>query len=86
MAEVSQYKIELREIAQMILERQGVTKGRWAVGVNFNVGGAEAGPSPELIRPSMLVSVDSLNVTLAPPNATGPQIIDLDALAAPKAK
>lgn len=65
MAEISQYKFELKEIAQTLLAKQGIHSGKWTIGVGFMVTGAEAGPTPEQIRPAMIVSIDHLLLTAA---------------------
>lgn len=80
MAEASQFKFDLKEIGKMLLEKEGITTGKWSIGVGFNAIGAEAGPSPEVIRPSLIVAVDHFLLTST--TVDGPLVIT----AAPKGK
>lgn len=74
MAEISQYKFDLKEVAQVLLEKQGVTSGKWTIGFGFNIAGAEAGPNPDAIRPSMVISVDHFLMTAA--EKDGPLVVE----------
>lgn len=76
MNNATQYQFELAEIARMLLARQNIKEGRWTVGVGFAVSTAHAGPSPEAVRPSMIVSVDKIMLSRAEPNTPEQLVID----------
>ncbi len=58
MSEITQYKFDLTDIAYMLLEKQGIVTGKWRVGFGFTITAADAGPSKDQARPSMVLSVD----------------------------
>ena len=83
MAEATQYNFDLAEVAELLIRKAGLTDGLWAIGVNFNIGIAMAGPDKEHVRPSALVGVDQLILTRA--TEPGPLVCDA-ALITAKAK
>ena len=76
MAEVSQYKFDLQEVAKLLLEKEAIHHGRWKIGVNFSIGAVEAGPTPDKVSPGMVVSVDQFLLTAVGKNEAGPLIVD----------
>ena len=74
MAEPSQYKFELNEIAQTLLAKQGIHSGKWKIGIGFTLVPLEAGPEPGKFRPSIIVSVD--HVLLTATAEDGPLTVD----------
>lgn len=76
MAEPTQYKFELAEVAKNLLEKQGISQGKWKIGVNFTVAAVEAGPTPEGRRPSMVISVDHVLLTETDATDSGPLVVD----------
>jgi hypothetical protein len=76
MNNATQYQYELVEIARMLLAKQGIKEGRWTLGVGFAISAAHAGPSPDAVRPSMVVSVDKIMLSRAEPNTPEQLVID----------
>ena len=74
MSNVTQYQFELREVARLLLKKQGISEGLWTIGMNFGLAPVLAGPEPGKERPSMLVSVDKILLTRA--NEAGPMTVD----------
>jgi hypothetical protein len=64
------------EVAKLLLKRQGITKGKWTLGIAFNLAATIAGPTPESARPTMLVGVDKLILQKADPNTPPAMIVD----------
>ena len=64
MAQVAQYDVSLREVGEYILSKNGITEGKWMVGVSFgvNVGNSAFAPS-QPAKPTAAVSVDGLAIT-----------------------
>lgn len=63
MAEPGQYEFDLKEVAELLARKAGVTKGLWQVGVKFGFAAINAGPSEQELRPSGIVSVVGLGLT-----------------------
>jgi hypothetical protein len=76
MSNATQYQFDLLEVAKLLMKQQGITEGRWAIGVGFNVMAGHAGPSPEAARPSMIVSVDKINIGRADENTPDSMVVD----------
>ncbi len=74
MAGATQYSFDLLEVGEILLNRENIREGLWTVGVMFAGTPAEAGPNPESIRPSMVISVDKFLLTRA--DKKGPLVID----------
>lgn len=68
MSNATQYQFELTEVARILLKKQGIKEGRWTLGVGFNLSPAHAGPTPDSVRPSIIVSVDKLVLSRAEAN------------------
>lgn len=65
MAEPGQYTFELKEIAELLARRVGVTEGLWQVGVQFGFAAVNVGPTEQDTKPSGIVSVFSLALAKA---------------------
>ena len=74
MDNATQFQYELLEVAKLLLQKQGITEGYWTVGVNFGIAAAQAGPNPESVRPSMVISVDKVLISRA--TEPGPLTVD----------
>jgi hypothetical protein len=74
MENATQFQFEILEVGKLLLKKQGITQGMWTVGVNFAIGVTNAGPNPETIRPSAIVSVDKIVLSRA--EGPGPMIVD----------
>lgn len=78
MAEPTQFQFDLVEVGAMLLRKQGLKEGLWAVGVNFSLAAMEAGPSEDKKVPAVLVAVDKIQVTKV--DQRGPLVIDASSL------
>lgn len=76
MSNATQYQFELAEVARILLKKQGIKEGRWTLGIGFNLSPAHAGPTPDSVRPSMIVSVDKIMLSRAEPNTPDQLVID----------
>jgi hypothetical protein len=79
MAEATQFQFDMLEVAKILLKHNNITEGFWTVGVQFTGAGAEAGPANDKMRPSLIVSVDSILLTKSP--VMTPLTIDAASLA-----
>lgn len=67
MAEINQYTISLREVAEATITRQKITTGKWVVGVNFGVQVGNLGQSSEKdAKPGVAVIIDCFTLTRLP--------------------
>lgn len=81
MSNATQYQFDLQEIAKLLIQKQGIKEGRWSIGVAFSLAAAQAGPSPDRVRPTMMVSVDKLVLSRADGDA--PEVLTVDASTIP---
>jgi hypothetical protein len=63
MAEVAQYQFTFKEVAELLIKRQGIHEGVWAVGFNLNIGTGLMGPTPDQSFPSAMVQITSAILT-----------------------
>lgn len=68
MAEINQYTISLREVAEATIRKNGITAGKWVIGVNFGlqVGNLGRDPEQKSIRPGVAVIIDGLTLSRFP--------------------
>ncbi len=62
MAEPSQYKFTLKEVAEALVKRQGIHQGIWGLLVEFGFAAANTGPSKEEVYPTALVPIVKLGL------------------------
>ena len=74
MDNATQFQFELLDVAKILLKKQGIKTGLWTIGVNFGIAPMNAGPSPETVRPSMMISLDKLLISKV--DEPGPLTID----------
>ena len=63
MAEVAQYQFNFKELAELLVKRQDLHEGVWAVGFNLNLVAGTMGPTPEQSFPSAMVQIASAILT-----------------------
>lgn len=63
MAEIAQYQFSFKEVTEMLVKRQGLHEGVWAIGFNLNIGTGLMGNGPEQIFPSAMVQITSAILT-----------------------
>ena len=76
MDNATQYQFDLVEVGKLLLRKQGIREGKWAVGVAFTIAAAHAGPTPDAARPSMIVSVDKVVLSIADANTPPTLVLD----------
>ena len=57
MAEASQITFSFKEIAELLIKRQGIHEGIWGLFVKFGLGAANTGISETEIRPTAIVPI-----------------------------
>lgn len=64
MATPTQYSFSLKEIAEAIIIKEGITEGRWMAGVNFGIQVGNMGTPPNnTLKPSASVVIDGFNIS-----------------------
>ncbi|MBR0735779.1 hypothetical protein JQ581_02470 [Bradyrhizobium liaoningense] len=77
MADPTQYTFDLQEVAEALVKKQGLTSGRWTLGVEFNFTAMMAGASSTEIKPSALVQVSRLQlIQVGPDTPPGAPIVE----------
>lgn len=67
MSSATQFSLSLKEIGETLLRKEGVTTGKWMVGVNFGIQVGNINLSPEsAAKPSASVLVEGFNVSKLP--------------------
>lgn len=56
------YTYEHKELVALMLKDANIKEGIWALSVNFRLGAASFGASPEEVFPTGFVSVESLGI------------------------
>lgn len=57
MAEPTQFAFELRELAEALVKKQGITEGVWMLGFEFGMVAGNVGLSATEIRPAAILHV-----------------------------
>jgi len=57
MAEATQYKFTLKEVAEALVKKQDIHEGLWQLGFEFGLAAAHTGPSKDEIYPTAFVPV-----------------------------
>jgi hypothetical protein len=55
MAEPQVFKFSYKELAELMIKKQGLKDGIWGIYVNFGIAGTNTGPTAESIVPAALV-------------------------------
>ncbi|MCJ2039059.1 hypothetical protein MKK55_08855 [Methylobacterium sp. J-059] len=78
MAEALQYEFSFKELAEVLIKKQGIHDGIWAIGFNLNIGTGLMGPNQNQSYPSAMVQVTSaiLNRVDAGTNPLPPSAVD----------
>ena len=71
MADVMQLNFTHKEIIEALIVKQGITEGCWSLAVNFGLGAATAGPTPEESHPTAFVAVTGLGLSKVEPGTPG---------------
>lgn len=62
MPKASQYSFSLDEVARILVEKAGITEGKWQFGVEFSVHIGNIGGGPDNVRPGGLLLVQSMTL------------------------
>lgn len=63
MANPASYNFTPEEVAQALMKHQGIHEGMWTFGVNFMIGVANLGKSPDdQLRPGIMCQVDGVSL------------------------
>jgi hypothetical protein len=57
MPETTEVNFSHREIAEMLVKKQGIHEGIWGISVRFNWSATNVGPSPTELYPSAIASI-----------------------------
>lgn len=74
MAEPTEYSFDLREVTAALLERQGITAGKWALALEFSVSTGALGSSPQDAAPGAMLQVSRMQLVKAPDDAPGDRL------------
>ena len=67
MAEATQFKFTLTELATILIKEQGIHEGMWIAAPEFSFGASMMGTSPEVSFPTAIVQMQGLILNAAPP-------------------
>ncbi len=70
--ETKQFKFTYQELAELMIQKLGLSEGLWIIYMKFGIGAANAGAGPEDLRPTALVPVLEIGLQRAdePSNLT----------------
>lgn len=73
MAEPTQFKFELSEVAEVLARKQGLDKGRWLLGFEFNMVAGNIGLPDAGVRPAAVLSVMRISLAELPGDLPAPE-------------
>jgi hypothetical protein len=62
MADATQYVFSYREVAEMLVRKQGITEGIWGLYVRFSLAAVNVGPSDESLQPAAIVPLAEIGI------------------------
>jgi hypothetical protein len=72
MAEATQYTFNLREIAELLIQKQGIHEGKWVAAIEFTLNVGMMGVVPTDVKPGVMILANSVQLLKAqegmPPN------------------
>ena len=88
MAETTQYAFELKEVVASLLQKEGITAGKWMLALEFTTTAGVFGTSPQDSRPGAMLQVNRVQLIRVPDDTTGnPLVVDASTLShAPQEK
>lgn len=63
MAQASEFKFSLEEVALLLAKEAGLTEGHWQLNVEFGFAAITAGPNEKDVKPTAMVAVNKLGLT-----------------------
>lgn len=84
MGEPSNYTFDLKEVAEMLVRKQGITDGQWLIGFEFIFTAGMMGPSSPEALPGTMTLINKVTLAKHPPGApSSPLVVDAGALNSP---
>lgn len=62
MATPAKYVYDFKEVTEALLRKEGISEGLWNVYIEFGIGAANMGPTPEDIRPAAIVPIMKIGI------------------------
>ncbi|MBM4329365.1 MAG: hypothetical protein FJ118_19650 [Deltaproteobacteria bacterium] len=62
MAEATQYTFNFKEIAELLVKKQGLNEGIWGIVVKFGLGAAFTGPKGQDVLPTAMVPILEIGI------------------------
>lgn len=62
MPEAQLIKFSYRELAELMVRKQGIKEGLWGIYVRFGIGGMNIGDSPESLVPAAVVALTEMGL------------------------
>jgi hypothetical protein len=79
--ETTQYAFDLREVAASLLEKQGITSGKWMLAFEFTATIGAFGTTPQDTKPGAMLQVNRVQLLKVPDDVTGnPLVVDASTL------
>lgn len=69
MGEPTNFVFDLKEVGEMLIAKQGITQGKWAVGLEFQFTAGTMGISPDQSQPGWMILVNRITLTKHPAGA-----------------
>ena len=76
MAETKQLAFDLTELATALIKHQGIHEGIWMAGFEFGFSTAHLGPTPDEVRPSLILQVSKALLIRAEPGHPSSLLVD----------
>jgi len=68
MAEADRYLFELKELAEALVQKQGIRQGHWGISIEFGLGAANVptGPDGKILTPAAINFVQKVGIQKFP--------------------
>jgi hypothetical protein len=76
MVEVTQFKFEWQEIAELLIKKAHIHEGRWVVVPEYTFNAGIIGPAPTESKPGVALLLNSLQLVKADANAPSQLVVD----------
>lgn len=67
MPDINQYTFSNRELLEILVQRAGVTSGRWMLYANFGFSAGNFGPSSDQMNPGAITMINQIGIQRAQP-------------------
>lgn len=69
MADISSYKFPFREVAELLIRKQGITSGLWLPVINFGVGNVSARSDQGNDSPGLIIGIEAISLVKVEPGS-----------------